>query len=231
MSYYSALRRDECHGWRRRISRGGRRGGASHTGGVLLHLLLLSPLTTTTSSSTSFANAKVLKNPPPVDDVINIATRLLAYYGPRNYNDMSGLSRPENIDYTKISRVMYGPYRINDAGSIWGTDSNADSQLLFGPTDWNPNDPENAPEYCHFDSPDNDMKDCGHHFYSMGLLGMAHANGVEVYPTIGGMGYGAEFSKMASDPKARMKVSWVDRVDGHVYNTSRLLFVVVLVVG
>jgi GH18 family chitinase len=177
----------------------------------LLALLLPSRLAATTS-----ANAEVHANAVPRDN----ATRIMAYYGPANYNDLAGRTRPPNVDYAKLDRIMYGPYRINSAGSLWGNDANVDSQMLFGPRNWNP-DPGDV-EYCHYDTEDNDAMNCGYHEYDMGLLGMAHSRGVQVYPTIGGGngrgkddddggggggGWDEEFSIMASDPDARTRVS------------------------
>ena len=49
---------------------------------------------------------------------------------------------------------------------------------------------------------------CGYHFTEKGLIGGAHANGVEVYPTIGGETMSDEFVAIASDPEVRTTVSW-----------------------
>ena len=55
---------------------------------------------------------------------------VIGHYGPHRFHDRNGLSRPENIDYTKLTRINYGPFKINGEGSVWGGDANADPQLL-----------------------------------------------------------------------------------------------------
>eukprot|EP00571_Detonula_confervacea_P004885 CAMPEP_0172318096 /NCGR_PEP_ID=MMETSP1058-20130122/33840_1 /TAXON_ID=83371 /ORGANISM="Detonula confervacea, Strain CCMP 353" /LENGTH=615 /DNA_ID=CAMNT_0013032827 /DNA_START=281 /DNA_END=2124 /DNA_ORIENTATION=+ len=124
--------------------------------------------------------------------------KVTGYYGPHRFRERNGLS------YTKLTRIIYGPsgFQINERGSIWGTDVNADAQLLFGPSDWNP--PANASMYCHQSSADIDPQ-CGYHHYEKGLIGGAHMNGVEVYTSIGGPESSEKFSEMASDPEARAK--------------------------
>ena len=129
--------------------------------------------------------------------------KVVGYYGPHRFNGRNGLSKPENIDFTKLTRINYGPFQINEHGSIWGTDINADPQLLFGPQDWNP--PDDAPMFCHKSSPDAHMQ-CAHHYYEKGLIYGAHMNGAEVYPVIGGPERSEKFSEMAANPEARMKV-------------------------
>ena len=57
-------------------------------------------------------------------------TKVTGYYGAYRLDDRNGLSKPENIDYTKLTRINYGPFQINELGSIWGTDVNSDPQIL-----------------------------------------------------------------------------------------------------
>eukprot|EP00581_Thalassiosira_minuscula_P015637 CAMPEP_0183732984 /NCGR_PEP_ID=MMETSP0737-20130205/39863_1 /TAXON_ID=385413 /ORGANISM="Thalassiosira miniscula, Strain CCMP1093" /LENGTH=667 /DNA_ID=CAMNT_0025966143 /DNA_START=20 /DNA_END=2024 /DNA_ORIENTATION=+ len=126
-------------------------------------------------------------------------TTVVGYYGPHRFYGRNGLTKPENMDFTKLTRINYGPFQINEHGSIWGTD-NADSEILFGPRDWNA--PAHAPTYCHRTSPDTQMQ-CGHYHYEDGLLHGAHKNDVEVYLVVGGPNSSNKFSEMSADPEAR----------------------------
>lgn len=94
------------------------------------------------------------------DDSVPNTIKVAAYYGPRSYHERNGLFRPDNIDYSKLSRIMYGPYAMNEHGNIWGKDVNADPQLLFGPPNWNPE--PNAQKNCYQSSPDNQPL-CAHY--------------------------------------------------------------------
>ena len=85
-----------------------------------------------------------------------------------------------------------------------GTDVNADPRILFGPRDWNAN-PSDSRTYCHRSSTDAQAQ-CGHYFHERGLIGGAHANGVEVYSVVGGADGSEKFSEMAADPETRTKV-------------------------
>mmetsp|Transcript_56406 Transcript_56406/g.119893 ORF Transcript_56406/g.119893 Transcript_56406/m.119893 type:complete len:702 (+) Transcript_56406:36-2141(+) len=127
---------------------------------------------------------------------------VVGYYGPHRFRGRNGLSKPENIDFTKLTRINYGPFQINEHGSIWGTDVNADPKILFGPHDWNA--PIGSPMHCHQSSSDAQMH-CAHHFYEMGLIHLAHVSGVGVYAFIGGPERSEKFSQLAANPEARIK--------------------------
>jgi hypothetical protein len=43
-----------------------------------------------------------------------------AYYYPKKFYERNGLAKPENIDFTKISRVNYASFQLDERGSIWG---------------------------------------------------------------------------------------------------------------
>ena len=131
-------------------------------------------------------------------------TKVAAYYGPHRFHERNGLAKPENIDYSKIDRIMYGPFQLDSNGSIFVRDVNADPQLLFGPPDWNA--PADAPKYCLNFAPDT-QPNCAHYHYEKGLISRAHTNDVGVYLGIGGPELSENFSAMASDPGARTKVS------------------------
>ena len=48
-------------------------------------------------------------------------TKATAYYYPTSFYERNGLAKPENIDFTKISRVNYASFQLDGSGSIWGT--------------------------------------------------------------------------------------------------------------
>jgi len=128
--------------------------------------------------------------------------KVVGTYGPHLFRGRNGLAKPKNIDYTKLSRINYGPFQTNKHGSIWGTDANLDPQILFGPRNWNP--PTDSPKHCYLSSPDaGSLMQCHHHFYEKGLVSRAHANDVEVYFVIGGPEWSEKFSVMAANPGSR----------------------------
>lgn len=129
-------------------------------------------------------------------------TKVVGYYGPHQLRERNGLSTAENINFKQLTRIVYGPFRINSHGDIWGKDATIEPELLFGPYDWNPQ--ADAPNYCHISSPGM-QEQCGKHVYKKGLIYGAHDNGVEVYPTIGGRKMSAEFSEVAANPAGRAK--------------------------
>ena len=50
--------------------------------------------------------------------------KAIAYYYPDKFYERNGLARPENIDFTKISRVNYASFQLDFDGNIWGTVGN-----------------------------------------------------------------------------------------------------------
>ena len=84
-------------------------------------------------------------------------------------------------------------------GDLWGTDSWADPQMLFGPYNWNP--PPDSKEYCSWDSAN--TKNCNNHDYEKGLISLVHAAGGEVYPSIGGWTLSDPFPALAASSEAR----------------------------
>jgi chitinase len=103
------------------------------------------------------------------------------------------------MDFKKVTRVNWAFFQTNTQGQIWGTDSWADPNLLYGPFNWNPS--ENATEYCSWDVPNN--KNCKAHNYEEGLIYQAHAAGAEIYPSLGGWSLSDPFPAMAADEVAR----------------------------
>ena len=140
-------------------------------------------------------------------------------YGPHLYHARSGLARPPNIDYTKLTQINYYSFQITSGGLIYEADSNNDPILLFGPHDWNPDEHKKQTTYCHKSSSGETL--CGHHHYEEGLLGLAHMNGVKVYAGVGSVSggkWGVEkvkeeekiaevFAQLASSQESRAEVS------------------------
>ena len=84
---------------------------------------------------------------------------------------------------------------------MWGTDSWADPNVLFGPYDWNPG--ENATtEYCSWDGPT--VRNCQYHKIEDGLIHRAHAAGATVYPSLGGWSLSDPFPAMAANETSRL---------------------------
>merc|ERR1719491_692516 len=46
-----------------------------------------------------------------------------AYYSPQRYNEREGVLRPENLDLSKLSRVVYDSFQIDEDGHVWESDS------------------------------------------------------------------------------------------------------------
>ena len=85
------------------------------------------------------------------------------------------------------------------SGEIWGTDSWADPNLLFGPYNWNPQ--PDSPKYCSWDGPS--TRNCRTHFHEQGLIHLVHAAGAEIYPSIGGWTLSDAFVAMSANPSSR----------------------------
>lgn len=91
-------------------------------------------------------------------------------------------------------------FQTDKDGNIYGTDSWADPNLLFGPYNWNP--AENETEYCSWDSAT--IKVCEAHLYEEGLIYQVHAAGAEIYPSLGGWSLSDPFPVMAANDEARL---------------------------
>ena len=44
-----------------------------------------------------------------------------AYYYPKTFRERNGMAKPENLDFTKISRVNYASFQLDESGNVWGT--------------------------------------------------------------------------------------------------------------
>ena len=129
-----------------------------------------------------------------------------AYYYPSKYYERSGLGKPENIDFTKVNKVNYASFQLDESGNIWGTDSNADAEVLHGPINWNP--PTDATKQCHFATPEINPS-CQVHDAEKGLIRKAHSIGTRVYATIGGAEFSEPFSAMAANVDSRKAVGHI----------------------
>mmetsp|Transcript_3415 Transcript_3415/g.6566 ORF Transcript_3415/g.6566 Transcript_3415/m.6566 type:complete len:585 (-) Transcript_3415:1200-2954(-) len=105
------------------------------------------------------------------------------------------------MDFTKVQRVNFAFFQIDEQGNMWGTDSWADPNLLFGPINWNP--PGGSRQYCSWDTPTN--KVCNYHNYEQGLIHMVHAADAEIYPSLGGWTLSDAFPAMSANANARAK--------------------------
>ena len=111
--------------------------------------------------------------------------------------DQDKLADPRNMDFRKVQRVNYAFFQIDVAGNIFGTDPWGDPNLLFGPYVWN----GGGVEKCSWDGPG--VVTCARHEAGRGLVDVAHAQGAEVYPSIGGWTLSDPFPAMSANPKSR----------------------------
>jgi chitinase len=128
---------------------------------------------------------------------------MIGYYASWQWYDRDGLAAPINYPWSKITRANFAFFQITTAGDIYGTDNWADPITLFGPYNWAAA-PGEGDMYCSWDSPD-EAPACSAHNYEEGLIYLAHAAGVEVYPSIGGWSLSDPFPAMAANPEARKR--------------------------
>jgi chitinase len=124
---------------------------------------------------------------------------VIGYYASWQWYDRSKLAEPKNMDFSKVTRVNFAFFQTDTNGYLSGTDSWADPQVLFGPSNWNPSPTDKL--YCSWDAPN--LKNCNAHYFEDGLIGLAHAAGAEVYPSIGGWTLSNTFPTVAASPTAR----------------------------
>ena len=75
---------------------------------------------------------------------------VVGYYSVHNWYDNGERSKPANLQLSKVDRVNFAFFQLDESGSIWGTDSYADQITLFGPADWGVTDPQRfgyAPQF------------------------------------------------------------------------------------
>ena len=97
---------------------------------------------------------------------------------------------PNQIDYSKLSRINYATFTTNENGKIYirgkkngSLNNEAEIVTLLGPYVWHPPNDGSSKEYCTA-NPNNGNAGCMHHDYQQGMLHLAHLSGVEVYPSI-----------------------------------------------
>eukprot|EP00581_Thalassiosira_minuscula_P005354 CAMPEP_0183742588 /NCGR_PEP_ID=MMETSP0737-20130205/64777_1 /TAXON_ID=385413 /ORGANISM="Thalassiosira miniscula, Strain CCMP1093" /LENGTH=1396 /DNA_ID=CAMNT_0025978175 /DNA_START=206 /DNA_END=4396 /DNA_ORIENTATION=- len=126
---------------------------------------------------------------------------IVGYYASWQWYDRQKKAAPENMDFTKVQRVNFAFFQTDTQGNMWGTDSWADPNLLFGPYNWNPS--PGSKQYCSWDSAT--KKACNSHNYEQGLIYLVHAAGAEIYPSIGGWTLSDPFPEMAASATARAR--------------------------
>eukprot|EP00804_Cyclotella_cryptica_P020277 CCRYP_015903-RA/>CCRYP_015903-RA protein AED:0.05 eAED:0.05 QI:474/1/1/1/1/0.9/10/478/2037 len=134
---------------------------------------------------------------------------VVGYYAAWQWYDRQKVAVPQNIPWNRITRVAYAFFMLDESGDIWGTDSWADPRILYGDIVVTPPvgevcSPLNSTAtgcFCHWS--EKNVKECAFHDTSTGLIHLAHANGVEVYPSIGGWTLSDPFPAMAAGPSAR----------------------------
>eukprot|EP00579_Thalassiosira_antarctica_P014022 CAMPEP_0201940484 /NCGR_PEP_ID=MMETSP0903-20130614/45352_1 /ASSEMBLY_ACC=CAM_ASM_000552 /TAXON_ID=420261 /ORGANISM="Thalassiosira antarctica, Strain CCMP982" /LENGTH=307 /DNA_ID=CAMNT_0048482311 /DNA_START=36 /DNA_END=955 /DNA_ORIENTATION=+ len=97
---------------------------------------------------------------------------------------------PNQIDYSKLSRINYATFTTNENGKIYirgkkngSLNNDAEIITLLGPYVWHPPNDGSSKEYCTA-NPNNGNAGCMHHDYQQGMLHLAHLSGVQVYPSI-----------------------------------------------
>jgi chitinase len=124
---------------------------------------------------------------------------VIGYYASWQWYDRGQLAKPQNMDFTKVTRVNFAFFQSDIKGNLYGTDSWADPNVLFGPYDYNP--PSDAEQYCSHDSPG--VTNCATHFYEQGLISRAHTAGAEIWPSIGGWSLSTTFPTIAASSTSR----------------------------
>jgi hypothetical protein len=173
--------KDHQHSKRRRQQR--RRCRLPDTSFAAALLFAATALSTTKATTTATEVNKEEVDDPEITTTLN---SIIATYGPDLYLTRSDLLHPQNLDYTKFTRINYTSFTLNDVGKIWERNSNIDPLVLFGPYDWNPDKSnQDVNTYCHKSSPENQLPQCAHHYYERGLIGLCHMNGVQVFASVG----------------------------------------------
>lgn len=104
-------------------------------------------------------------------------------------NSRASAMTPNQLNYTKVTRINYATYTTNQNGKIYmkgknGNVNNEDDILtLLGPYVWSQVNDGSIKEYCKA-NPNSENMDCINHEYERGMLHLAHLEGVEVYPSI-----------------------------------------------
>ena len=167
--------------------------------GVLEELLQHGTTTTTTTATTATSNLggiAVSSTPHGTNK------RIIGYYAGWQWYDRDKLANPDNMDFTKVQRVNYAFFQPDALGNIYGTDRWGDPQLLFGPyVPFMEGGAFTGVQRCSYDGPAE--VNCAYHERERGLIHLAHSQGAEVYPSIGGWTLSQHFPALSADPVAR----------------------------
>jgi len=130
---------------------------------------------------------------------------VIGYYASWQWYDRAKLAEPLNLDFSKVTIVNFAFFQPDTNGNLFGTDSWADPQVLFGPQNWNPSDDSSsADDYrCHWSGPN--QKACGHYQIEKGLIHLVHAAGAKIYPSMGGWTLSDNFPVIAADSAKRTR--------------------------
>lgn len=129
---------------------------------------------------------------------------IIGYYASWQWYDRAKVAKPENMDFSKVTRVNFAFFQLDVEGNIWGTDEWADPRLLFG--DVRGDSAGCTPSLlgnckCHRHTATGKM--CQEHDQSNGLIWLAHQARAEIYPSIGGWTLSDPFSAMSANSANR----------------------------
>lgn len=162
--------------------------------GVLEELLQHESTATTTTSN--LGGIAITSSPHGTDK------RIIGYYAGWQWYDRDKLANPDSMDFKKVQRVNYAFFQPDALGNIYGTDRWGDPQLLFGPyVPFMEGGAFTGVKRCSYDGPAE--VNCAYHERERGLIHLAHSQGAEVYPSIGGWTLSQHFPALSADPVAR----------------------------
>lgn len=151
--------------------------------------------------------------PSPSSSSSNQKT-IIGYYASWQWYDRNKFADPNNIDFSKYTRIHYAFFQPDEKGSLYGTDEWGDPQILWGPYVTGGNartrrrkmsdgggSREDNNYKCSWDGPD--VKNCNYHDLNRGLLHLAQSAGVQVMPSIGGWTLSDNFPAIAADEELR----------------------------
>jgi len=145
--------------------------------------------------------APTRKPPPPF--VLRHDKQVIGYYASWQWYDRAKLTKPQNMDFNKVTRVNYAFFQVDEDGSIWGTDEWADPRVLFGDVDADAGECSAGQPRCRCSWVEPQYKSCLYHQDHTGLIWLAHQARAEVYPSIGGWTLSDAFPPMSKDATSR----------------------------